>query len=92
MPRYYVVTPQYGQTIPILDDGSGPEEWDADVIEVEARTKRAAIIKGVKLMLMGNRREHRWCRDCRRDGMNPFKGVKAIPVEDDDLNSNRGEL
>ena len=81
MPRYYVVTPQYGTTIPILDDGTGPEEYGADVIEVEAPNKRAAVTEGVKRMLAGSRKEFRWCRDQRSDGVNPFAGVKAIPVE-----------
>jgi hypothetical protein len=75
--RYHVVTPEYGTTIPILDDGTGPEEYGCDVIEVEATNKRAAIVEGVKRMLKGGR-EFKWCRNQRSDGCNPFAGVKAI--------------
>jgi hypothetical protein len=83
MPRYYVVTPQYDSVVPILDDGSGPTESGCDVIEVEAPTKRAAVIEGVKRMLKGNPREYKWCRAARSDGYNPFAGVRAIPIESD---------
>jgi len=83
MKRWYVVTPTYGTVVRILDDGTGPEEFGADVVEVEAPTKREAITIGVKKMLAGSRREFRWCREQRGDGCNPFAGVKAVPVEDD---------
>ena len=78
MPRYYVVTPEYESG----GDWYEPPEWGADVIEIEAPTKRAAIIEGVKRMLQGGR-QYKWCRSERSDGHNPFKGVRAIPVEEE---------
>jgi hypothetical protein len=74
--RFYVVTPQYESG----GDYYEPPEWGADVVEVEARSKREAVTLGVKLMLTGNRREFKWCRWQRGDGANPFAGVKAYPV------------
>lgn len=82
MKRWYVVTPQYGTVIPVLDDGTGPTEYGADVVEVEAPSRRAAITEGVKRMLRGSRKEFRYCRDQRSDRANPFVGVKAFPVEE----------
>ncbi len=77
MNRWYVVTPQYESGGSEIE----PPEYGADVIEVAAPTKRAAIIAGVRLMLAGSYRVYRYCHDCRSDGVNPFKGVKAMPVE-----------
>ena len=78
MKRWYVFTPEYGEVIPITDEGQGPMEYNADVIEVEAETRRDALICGVRLM-RANPREYHWFRHC--DG-NPFVGVKAEPVLD----------
>lgn len=77
MPRYYVVTPQYESGGDEID----PPEVGADVIEIEAPTKREAIRMGVIGMLNFDRRRWRWCRDQRSDGHNPFAGVKAIEVQ-----------
>lgn len=71
--RYYVVTPEY-------PSGCGydePPEWGADVIEVEARTRREAVRIGVKEMLRIGGRQYRWVHDQRGNGQNPFAGVKA---------------
>lgn len=85
MKRWYVVTPEYGTKINIgLDDGTGPMEYSADVIEIEAETRRDAVTLGVKEMLrVGRRGDFKWCLDARRDGVSPYAGVKAYPVEDE---------
>jgi hypothetical protein len=80
--RWWVVTPQYGRVIPILDDGTGPMEYGADVVEVEAESKRDAIAFGVRAMLRGSWREFKWCRDQRDSGLSPYGGVRALEAED----------
>lgn len=60
MQRWLVFTPYYDTVIPILDDGTGPVESGADVVEVEAESAKDAIVFGVKMMLAGNMR---YCRD-----------------------------
>ena len=81
MERWYVVTPEYGTVIPVLDDGTGPMEYGADVIEIEAETKRDAIALGVKEMLRLNRDANgwrfTWCKDQRDSGCSPYAMVKA---------------
>ena len=73
MKRWYVVTPEYGEVVPVLDYGQGPLEYQADVIEIEAETRRDAILIGVKMM-RENPSKYHWFRHA--DG-NPFAGVKA---------------
>jgi len=70
---YYVVSPEYSVKEVVLDDGSGPSYPVRDVVEVEANTKREAIIKGVAKM-RAHPRSFGWLTDC--DG-NPFAGMKA---------------
>lgn len=83
MKLWYVVTPEYGVVIPILDYGQGPVEYGCDVIEIEAETRRDAIALGVREMLRGGKGGHgrgeryEWCRDQRSDGLSPYAGVKA---------------
>lgn len=76
--KYLVVTPEYS------DGGSEyePPEYGCDVVEVEAPTKRAAIIAGVKRMLAGSRRAFPWVHYQRGDGCSPFTGVKAIEMRE----------
>jgi hypothetical protein len=74
---WYVVTPEYGEVVPVLDDGQGPTEYGCDVIEVEAPSKRAAVIAGVRAM-RANPREYRYYGG-HCEG-NPFAGVKAEPA------------
>lgn len=74
MQPYYVISPEYGTKIPILDDGSGPIEYGCDFVEVEARTKREALLIGVRRML---RERRSWALDQRSDGANPFVGYKV---------------
>ena len=82
---YYIVTPEYDVVIPVTDEGQGPVEMVADVVEIEAETARDAKALGVKLMLADRTRKNRWCKNQRRDGLSPYAGVKAIPVSDDEL-------
>lgn len=76
MKRWLVITPEYGEVVPILDYGQGPLEYHSDVIEIEAETRRDALVLGVNLMRR-NSCEYHWFRHC--DG-NPFVGVKAEVV------------
>jgi hypothetical protein len=77
MKRWYVVTPEYGTGGSEIE----PPEYGCDVVEVDAPTRRAAILAGVRRMLASSRREFRYCRDQRSDGANPFTGVRALPME-----------
>lgn len=88
MKRWLVVTPEYDTIEPVTDEGQGPTITVVDVIEVEAETKRDAIVLGVKLMLENKWRPDKWtkfhwCRDQRCDKLSPYAGVKAFPVEND---------
>lgn len=85
MRRWYVVTPEYDTVVPVLDFGQGPIERGADVIEIEAETRRDAITLGVKEMLRLSRGhagfKFDWCRTMQSDGSSPFTGVYAEPVD-----------
>lgn len=72
MKRYVVIGPEYGTVEPILDDGTGPMEYGCDVVEVEAETRRAALVLGVRLL----RRLPRGYLD-RFPDENPFTGVRV---------------
>ena len=76
MKRWLVLTPEYGEVIPITDEGQGPTEYGRDAIEVEADTRRDAIWMGVKLM-RADEQEYHWFRHA--DG-NPFIGITAEEV------------
>jgi len=82
MKTYMIVTPEFEVRIPILDDGTGPWEWNADVIEVEAENKKDAIALGVQLMLK-EYWKYKYVRDQRSDGCSPYTGVKAYLQEED---------
>lgn len=81
--RWLVITPEYGVVIPVTDEGLGPTEWGCDVIEIEAETRRDAIVLGVKEMLRGGKGGHgdyeryEWCLTQRSDRCSPFTGVTA---------------
>ncbi len=72
---WYVVSPEYGTVMPILDDGTGPMEYGCDVVRVEAETRRDALAFGVRLMLADS--SCRWVQDCRSDWMSPYAGMKV---------------
>lgn len=74
---WWVVTPEYGERMPVCDDGSGPVEYGRDSIEVEAPTRRAAIIAGVKAMRANSGRYRYYRGHCEG---NPFAGVRAEPA------------
>jgi hypothetical protein len=79
--RWLVITPEYDEVVPILDDGTGPIEYGCDVIEIEAESRRDAIALGVNEMLKGGRQNeygfYKWCRMARSDGESPYAGVRA---------------
>ena len=70
--KWYVVSPEYEEVVPILDDGTGPTEYGCDCVEVEANSKREAIIKGLSAM-----RIDRTCHHPQYADGNPFTGMKA---------------
>ncbi len=45
---FLVCSPEYGEVIPILDDGSGPMEYGRDAVYVRARTRRRARVLAVR--------------------------------------------
>ena len=68
MTKYFVVTPPYEE----------PGSCGSDVVEVEADTKREALVKGVREL----RRTHsHWLQDQESDGHSPFAGLKVELVE-----------
>ena len=50
MRRWLIISPQYGTVVPVLDDGTGPMEYGSDGVIVEARTKREALVLGLRRM------------------------------------------
>ena len=71
---YYVVTPEYEQVVPILDDGTGPVELVSDVAYVEARTQREALVVGLREL---RRDGSKWLRAQTINKCSPFTGLKA---------------
>lgn len=79
MRRWLVLTPEYGEVVPVTDEGQGPMEYQRDGIEIDAETKRDAILCGVQVM-RANTRDYHWFEHC--DG-NPYVGItaEAVPAE-----------
>lgn len=77
MPRYYVITPEYGEVVPVTDEGQGPMEYGSDVIEIEARNRSEARLLGVHAMRK-NTTKYQYYQHC--DG-NPFAGVTVESAE-----------
>ena len=72
MRHWFVISPVWEETEPVLWDGSGPTVELCDAVSVAAETRREAIIAGVKLM-------PDWPTVARRDLFtNPFVGVRAV--------------
>jgi hypothetical protein len=75
MKHWWVITPEYGEVVAVLDDGSGPMEYQSDVVCVDAPTKRAAKVAGVRKL-----------RDLFPGGWlrygdhNPFVGLRVEPA------------
>jgi len=71
--RWFVITPPYERYPGNAWGNPEPPEYGADVVEVEAETKRKALVEGVREL----RRTHsRWLQDY--DG-NPFTGLTVEP-------------
>ena len=68
---YYVVSPEYE----MYSDQDEPPEWGCDVVEVEAGTKREAVVIGVR-RLLGSRHQT-WPKLNRMDERSPFAGMRA---------------
>lgn len=68
---YYVVSPEYKTS---LGGAYEPPEYGCDCVEVEAETKREAVILGVREAL---KQRHSWAEDNRSDGQSPFAGYRA---------------
>ena len=82
MPKWYVITPEYETVERILPDGSGPIEIGRDVVEVEAPTRRAAKVVGVREL---RRQKSRWMHDQEGDWPNkhsPFTGLRVELFEE----------
>lgn len=83
MARWFVITPEYGEVDPILDDGTGPIEYGCDVVVIETERPRDAKALGVKYMLQ-KFHKFKWCKTQREDGCSPYAGVKVEPAGDND--------
>lgn len=71
---YYVVSPE-SVTYFTCSDPPEPPEYGCDCVEVEARTKREAVILGVGKILREQRRSY--AETNRSDGRSPFAGYRA---------------
>lgn len=71
--NYIVYTPYYSRTMGSTLD-LDPPEYVADVVDVEANTKREALIKGLQKLRRG---DSYWVREMEGDLRNPFNGLKA---------------
>ena len=79
MKRYYVVGPEYGTVVPVLDFGEGPTEYGCDVVAVEAPDSQTAKAIGIRLM-----RQDPSSYLSRYNDENPFSGLRVEEVPDDD--------
>lgn len=75
--RYYVIGPPYTY-VDRIDAYGGPSWEERDVVEVEAHTKREAVIKGVRLM---REQGMQGVSDNVSDGVPPWKGAYAELAE-----------
>lgn len=70
--HWYVITPEYTN---YYNDWDEPPEIGADVVTVEANTKREALVKGVREL---RRTRSGWLDDANS---NPFTGLRAEKAE-----------
>lgn len=82
MAKYDVVSREYG-TVDVLFDGTGPMEYGADYVEVEADSPKEAKVKAVREFRRTSRYGHPHLNYCETDE-NPFTGLKATLVEEED--------
>lgn len=80
MTHWFVTSPTYPYHEVVLEDGSGPTYDVNDYAEIDAPTRREAIVAAVKEWLA--ERQDNWAHSRRSDGLNPFAGVKAVSVEE----------
>lgn len=75
MTRWFVITPEY-ERYPGSYYSFEPEppEYGCDVVEVEAETKRKALVEGVREL---RRSRSDWLRDQVGDNKSPFTGLKV---------------
>jgi hypothetical protein len=84
--KWVVYTPEYGTVVPILDDGSGPTEYGADVLYVRAATRQRAKVLAVQAWRHNRGRPSwmhhgAWLERQDSDGACPFTGLKVEPAE-----------
>ncbi|HKP75327.1 MAG TPA: hypothetical protein VJT67_07265 [Longimicrobiaceae bacterium] len=72
---YYVFSPEY-ETHSACWDPPEPPEYGCEVYQVEAESKRAAIIAGVRIALKTDP-DGSWAGVNRQDCISPFAGYKA---------------
>ncbi len=75
MKLYAVMGPEYGETIPICDDGTGPTEWVGAYVEVEAENASDAKVFGWRL-LKAQPGFWRW----HEPGENPFGQLEVKEI------------
>ena len=68
---WLVASPEYGEVIPVLDDGTGPMEYGCDVVFVEAESRTDALLMGVMLFRQKGARYLRYFDE------NPYAGIKV---------------
>ena len=78
--RWAVCGPEIGTVVPVCDDGTGPMEYGRDYIEIEAATKREALVKGLRAFRR-HEAEYQGNDDWWNDGGNPFNGMLANLLE-----------
>lgn len=74
MTLYWVYSPEF--ETPAY--GMNPPEWGSDVVEVDAASRRDALLLGVREM---ERQRMRWVRNNRWDGKPPWAGIKVEQMD-----------
>ena len=77
--KYIVCTPIYDR---IPDMYYEPGEPGCDVVEVEAETKREALVKGLRLL---RQQRSQWVNDQQSDGRSPFNGLQTELLEGEEI-------
>lgn len=83
MTRYYVVSPEYETYHGGGYDPPEPPEWGCDFVEIEADSKRDALILGVR-EIMRTQKRHSWAHDNQLDGKPPWAGYKVEIADESD--------
>jgi len=77
--KFAVVSPEYGEVVPVLDYGEGPVEYGCDYIEIETNSRRDALVLGIKAMRK-DLRQYRYLATLMDDEC-PFTGFKVYAEE-----------